>query len=125
MGKRPVRAGVESELGSVSHKANGALPAGNLAKVKLDLNDPNFQSELFALDANEIRRVLKTLQKINSLTWNEVFADHGLKWEAVKSLAGKYTIRLSQSYRAVATREAAFMRLQSLHGDHDSAYGKK
>jgi hypothetical protein len=124
-GKRPVRAGVERGLGSVSLKATGAPSAGNLAKVKLDLNDPNFQSELFALDANEIRRVFKTLQKINTLTWSEVFTDHGLKWDAVKSLAGKYTIRLSQSYRAVATRDAAFMRLQSLHGDHDSTYGKK
>jgi hypothetical protein len=99
--------------------------SGNLAKILLDLNDPHFQSELFALDASEIRRVFKTLQKISGLTWNDIFKDHGLKWEAIKSLTGQYTIRLSQSYRAVAAREGAFMRLQSLHLDHDGAYGKK
>jgi hypothetical protein len=99
--------------------------SGNAAAVLLDLNDPNFQSELFALDASDIRKVFKTLQKLSGMTWNDVFKDHGLKWEAIKSVTGKYTIRLSQSYRAVALREGAYLRLQSLHLDHDGAYGKK
>ncbi len=98
---------------------------GNLANVLLDLNDPLFQSELFALDASDVRKVFKTLQKLSVMTWNDVFKDHGLKWEAIKSLTDKYTLRLSQSYRAVALRQGAFMRLQSLHLDHDGAYGKK
>ncbi len=99
--------------------------SGNLADVLLDLNDPRFQSELFALDASDVRKVFKTLQKLSGMTWNDVFKDHGLKWEAIKSLTDKYTLRLSQSYRAVALRQGAFMRLQSLHLDHDGAYGKK
>ena len=102
-----------------------AAVTGNAAAVLLDLNDPNFQNELFALDASDIRKVFKTLQKLSGMTWNNVFKDHGLKWEAIKSLAGKYTIRLSQSYRAVALRQGAYMRLQSLHLDHDGAYGKQ
>ena len=99
--------------------------SGNSAKVLLDLNHPGFQSELFALDAPEIKKVFKTLKKLKALTWNEVFQDHGLKWEEPKSLPGKYTIRVSQSYRAVVVREGAFMRFQTLHRDHDEAYGKK
>ena len=99
--------------------------SGNAARILLDLNHPGFQSELFALDASEIKKVFKAFKKLKALTWNEVFQDHGLKWEELKSLPGKYTIRLSQSYRAVVVREGAFMRLQTLHRDHDEAYGRK
>lgn len=109
----------------MSFPDSGSPIGGNLAKVLLDLNDPDFQTELFQLDAPELRKVFKTLQKINAMTWNDVFKDHGLKWEAIKSLTGKYTLRLSQSYRAVVLRQGAAMRVQSLHLDHDGAYGKK
>ena len=99
--------------------------SGNDAKVLLDLNYPGFQSELFDLDVSEVKKVLKTLKKVKSLPWNEVIRDNGLKWEELKSVPGKFTIRLSQSYRAVVVRDGAFMRFQSLHQDHDGAYGKK
>lgn len=99
--------------------------SGNDAKVLFDLNFPEFQSELFDLDVSEVKKILKTLKKLNGLTWNEVFRDGGLNWEEVKSLPGHYTIRLSQSYRAVATREGAWMQFVALHQDHDGAYGKK
>lgn len=99
--------------------------SGNDAKVLLDLNAPGFQSDLFDLDASEVKKILKTLKKLRGLTWNEIFPDRGLNWEEVKSMPGKYTIRLSQSYRAVATREGGWMRFAALHQDHDGAYGKK
>lgn len=99
--------------------------SGNAAKVLLDLNPPDFLDDLFDLDASEVKKVLKTLKKLRGLTWNEVFRDRGLNWEEVKNLPGKYTIRLSQSYRAVATREGGWMRFAALHQDHDGAYGKK
>lgn len=99
--------------------------SGNDAKVLLDLNSQTFQADLFDLDASEVKKVLKTLKKLKGLTWNEVFRDRGLNWEEVKSLPGKYTIRLSQSYRAVATREGGWMRFAAIHQDHDGAYGKK
>ncbi|MDP1607541.1 MAG: hypothetical protein Q8L93_13045 [Rhodocyclaceae bacterium] len=73
--------------------------SGNDAKVLLDLNYPGFQSELFDLDASEAKKVFKTFKKLANMTWNEVFRDHGLKWEAPKSVPGKFTIRLSQSCR--------------------------
>src|SRR5450759_2119570 len=99
--------------------------SGNDDKVLLNLNFPGFQLELFDLDVTEIKKILKTLKKLRGMTWNEVFRDHGLKWEEPKSDPGKYTIRLSQSYRAVVARDGAFMRFQVLHQDHDGAYGKK
>ena len=97
----------------------------NDAKVHLDLNAPSFQSDLFSLDVTEVKKVFKTFNKLRALTWNEVFRDKGLHWEEVKSVPGKYTIRLSQSYRAVVTRDAGWMRFAALHLDHDGAYGKK
>lgn len=50
----------------------------------LDLNVPTFQKTLFELDAGEVKKVFKTFQKLQALTWNEVFRDHGLNWEQVK-----------------------------------------
>ena len=84
--------------------------SGNETKVLLDLNYPGFQSELFDLDVAELKKTFKTFKKLRILTWNEVFKDHGLKWEELKSIQGKFTVRLSQSYRAVVVREGAFMR---------------
>lgn len=83
---------------------------GNDGKVFLDLNFPEFQSELFEMDAAEIKKTFKTFKKIRSSSWNDIFRDNGLN---------------SQSYRAVAVRDGTFMRFQSLHKDHDGAYGKK
>lgn len=99
--------------------------SGNDDKVRLDLNFHPFQSELFDLDVSEVKKIFKTLKKLRGMTWNDVFRDHGLKWEEPKSTPGKNTIRLSQSYRAVVTRGEGFMRFQTLHPDHDGAYGKK
>ncbi len=63
--------------------------SGNDAKVLLDLNFPDFQSDLFDLDASEVKKVLKTLKKVKGLTWNDVFRDRGLNWEEVKSMPGE------------------------------------
>ena len=93
--------------------------------VLLDLNVPTFQKKLFELDIGEVRKVFKTFQKLQALTWNEVFRDHGLKWEQVKNEPGTFTIRLSNSYRAVVERECAMMLFQNLHLDYDGAYAKK
>jgi len=99
--------------------------SGNDDKVLLDLNYPAFQSELFDLDAPELKKIIKTFKKLGGMSWSDVFKDHGLKWEAPKSVPGKFTIRLSQSYRAVVVRDGYWMRFQTLHQDHDGAYGKK
>mgnify|MGYP003394787863 CR=1 FL=1 len=101
------------------------MNAGNNKRVLLDLNFDEFQSELFELDIQEIKKMFKTFRKLRAMTWNEVFKDNGIKWEEIKSLPNKYTIRLSQSYRAVVVRVGNLMRFQALHRDHDATYGKK
>ncbi len=93
--------------------------------VLIDLNLPALQDDLFNLDANEYRRVAKSLKKIRAMTWDDVYRDHGLKWEAVKTSPGLYTLRLSQNSRALATRDGDWMRFLAIRPDHDSAYGKK
>lgn len=101
------------------------MRGGNNEKVVLDLNFPPFQDDLLELDATDVKKILKTLKKLKALTWNEVFRDKGLHWEEVKTVPGKYTVRLSQSYRAVVTRDGSGIRFLALHKDHDGAYGKK
>lgn len=98
-----------------------------MASIKIDLNNPEFQSDLFGLEKSEQLALIKTLKKIHKLTWSELYSDHGLKWEAILSKKTKtgeriYTFRFSQKYRAVALRQDDFLRLLTLHVDHDSAY---
>ena len=92
------------------------------AQIKLDLNYPAFQKELFSLDANEIKKLFKTFAKLSKMSWDQLFTDHGLNWEEIKSHSGKYTVRVSLQYRAVVVRDAEFMRFQTLVTDHDRAY---
>lgn len=99
------------------------------ARVRLDLNNPEFQGQLFALEKSEQRNVLNTLRKLSQLTWVQLYSDRGLKWEAVLSRTGPagerlYSLRISQKARAVVLREGEWLRLLTLHPDHDSAYGR-
>ena len=50
--------------------------SGNDTKVLLDLNSPGFQSELFDLDASDVKKAFKTFKKLRGMTWNAVFRDH-------------------------------------------------
>ena len=99
--------------------------------VQLDLNNPVFQENWLNLDKQERSRVTDTLKKLRQLTWNQVYRDHGLKWEKVASLQPPkgidaiYTLRITQSRRATAYRDGNFMRLLTIAPDHDAAYGKK
>lgn len=96
--------------------------------VHLDLNNPVFQRQLFALEKAQQLAVLGTLRKLAGLRWTQVYQDRGLKWEAIHSRSGPdgrrlYSVRMSQGFRAVAYRdEGGWLRLLSLHPDHDSAY---
>lgn len=95
--------------------------------VQLDLNSPVFQRDLFALEKREQTVLLATLKRIRAMTWRQIYADPGLKWEAIHSRPGPngqrlYSFRIGQAFRGVAYREGAWLRLLSLHPDHDSAY---
>lgn len=101
------------------------------AKVRLDLNNPVFQNNLFTLQKPERHAALVTLSKIRQLTWNQLYRDQGLKWEKITSVkppAGIdaiYSLRITHARRATAYREADFMRLLAIAPDHDATYGRK
>lgn len=94
--------------------------------LRLDLNNPQFQSQLFALAKDEQRAVLNSLRKLSRMTWNQLDSDRGLRWEAIHSRPGPhggraYSLRITRGFRAVAYREEDWLRLLTLHPDHDSA----
>ncbi len=97
-------------------------------QVRLDLNNPVFQRQLFALQKPQQLGVLATLRKLADLRWPQVYQDRGLRWELIHSRSGPdgrrlYSLRISQEFRAVAYRdEGGWLRLLSLHPDHDSVY---
>ena len=103
--------------------------------VLLDLNYPKFLESLFALEKNDKIQLIKQLEKISKLTWTEVQRDPGLKWEKIHPIPvalqrhlqddktrALYSIRLTQSKRAVVLRESDYMRFLALPKDHDSTY---
>jgi hypothetical protein len=99
--------------------------------VRLDLNNPVFQDNLLTLQKLERHAALDTLSKLRQMTWNQVYRDQGLKWEKIVSIKppsgvpALYSLRITQSHCATAFRDGDFIRLLSIAGDHDSAYGKK
>lgn len=100
-----------------------------MAEIKIDMNNPEFQRDFFQLEKNEQLALIKTLKKIRQLNWKSLYSDNGLKWEAIASKQAPngeriYSFRFSQKYRATALRQENFLRLLTLHVDHDSAYNK-
>jgi hypothetical protein len=97
------------------------------SRICLDLNGPQFQEDFFALEAAELKQVVAALRRLRQLNWNTVYSHPGLHWEAVEHIqtpngAKAYSIRLSRKIRAIGYRDRDFLRLVSLHPDHDSAY---
>ena len=95
--------------------------------LHLDLNNPEFQQQLSALEKDALRSALVTLAKLSKMTWEAVYRDGGLKWEALVSRVGPlggrlYSLRIGKGFRAVAYRQENWLRILSLHPDHDSAY---
>jgi hypothetical protein len=96
-------------------------------RILLDLNNPVFQETWFALERAEALAVLATLRKIRQMDWNQLYRDRGLRWEAILSRTGPagqrlYSLRVTRRVRAVGYRDGDFLRLLSLHPDHDPAY---
>lgn len=97
------------------------------SRIRLDLNSPEFQDVCFRLQADELKQVVASLRRLRELDWNNLYHHTGFRWEALEHLkapngAKVYSLRLSQRMRAVAFRDGDFLRLISLHPDHDSAY---
>jgi hypothetical protein len=100
-------------------------------RVLLDLNNPIFQENLFGLQKPERHSAVETLKKLRQMTWDQVYADKGLHWEKIVSvapppgIAAIYSLRITQSRRATAYRDGAYMRFLTVAPDHDATYGKK
>ena len=95
--------------------------------MQLDLNNPVFQRQLFALEKEQQWDALRSLRRVSNMTWEQVYRDKGLKWEAISSRVGPhggrlYSFRMGRGFRAVAYRDGPWLRVLSLHPDHDSAY---
>jgi len=101
------------------------------ATIRLDLNNPVFQRDLFGLQKAERHAALDTLAKLQQLTWSQIYRDKGLHWEKITSVKpppgidALYSLRITQARRAVAYRDGAFIRLVSIPPDHDATYGRK
>jgi hypothetical protein len=96
-------------------------------KVKLDMNHPDFQDDLFNLEKIEQRALFNSLNKIRQLYWEELYKDKGLRWELIASQQTQkgynlYSFRFSQKYRATGYRDGLYLVLLELHTDHDSTY---
>lgn len=81
----------------------------------------------FRLEPDDFKQVVAALRRLRELDWNALYRHTGFRWEALehlKSADGRkvYSLRLSQRMRAIALREGNFLRLISLHPDHDSTY---
>ncbi len=97
------------------------------SRIKLDLNSLECQDVFFRLEHAELKQVVASLRRLRELDWITVYRHSGFRWEAIEHLkapnqARVYSLRLSQRVRAVAYRDGDFLRLISLHPDHDSAY---
>ena len=95
--------------------------------MKIDLNFPPFQQDLFSLDKTQLTAFVKSVKNINKIDLRLVQQSSGLNLEKIKNLKtsnGKtlYSIRMTKSFRAVICIEDDFIRFISLHPDHDSAY---
>ena len=103
--------------------------AARSSRVKLDLNSPEFQEVFFRLELSELKRVVASLRRLRQLDWNSVYSHTGFTWEVIKHIrtpngAAADGLRLSEKIRAIAFRDADFLRIISLHPDHDSVYGR-
>ena len=98
--------------------------------MKVDLNFPPFQKDLFSLNKNELTAFIRTAKKLVKMDLIKIQKSSGLNLEKIgvmKTPEGKnlYSIRVSRSFRAVLTIDTGgYLRFVSLHPDHDSAYKK-
>lgn len=97
------------------------------SRVRLDLNSPAFQDAFFSLEPTLLKQVVASLRRLRELDWQGLYRHTGFRWEAIEHIrapngARVHSLRLSQRVRALAYRHGDFLRVVSLHVDHDSAY---
>lgn len=106
-------------------------------KVHVDVGFSGFLTGLEELSADDQERVLTTIEKIQKMTWDDIYRTssksagqkRGLNFEPLdqrtKSGMRVASIRITQKMRARVCRREQFMIFLSIHPDHDSAYKEK
>ena len=97
--------------------------------MRIDLNFPDFQKDLFKLQKNEGYSLIKTLKTLSKMDFHQLRRSPGLNLEQIKNMKTRkgnplYSIRITRSFRAVVSLEGDYLRFISLHPDPDSAYKK-
>ncbi len=95
--------------------------------MKIDLNFPDFQNDLFKLEKKELYALLKTLRALSRMDFDQFRSSSGLNLEQIRKTKTRkgnpiYSIRITRSFRAILSIEGDYLRFISLHPDHDSAY---
>ena len=95
--------------------------------IQLDLNNPEFQANLLAMDKPEAWAVLKTLRLLQAMSWEQLQRSKGLRWELIQSRqrpAGErlYFLRISRSLPSGGLAGWKLAALALTPSDHDSAY---
>lgn len=122
MVKRPTRS-VPSKAESTQNQA-----------VLVDIDFPRFLDDLENLSEKELDAVQATINKIEKMTWNDIYktssktagSKRGLNFEPLSQYTAQNyriaSIRVTGKFRARVCRVGRYMRFISLHPDHDSAY---
>ena len=97
--------------------------------MKIDLNFPGFQKDLFKLEKNDLYALIKTLRTLSRMDFDQLRGSPGLNLERIKNMKTRkgnpiYSIRITRSFRAVLSIDGDYLRFISLNPDHDSAYKK-
>lgn len=103
-------------------------------QVLVDTDFPRFLDDLERLTDTELDAVQGTINKIEQMTWNDIYrsssktpgSKRGLNWEPLDQQTARghrvASIRVTGKFRARVCRDGRHMRFISLHPDHDSAY---
>jgi hypothetical protein len=95
--------------------------------LRIDLNFPDFQKDLFRLEKKDLYALIKTLKTLSKMDFDQLRSSSGLNLEQIKKTKTRkgnpiYSIRITRSFRALLSIEGDYLRFISLHPDHDSAY---
>ena len=74
------------------------------SRIRLDLNNPEFQQVLFQLETAELKQVVTSLRRLRELEWTEFYRHKGFHWEAIEHLkapnGARYTHFVRKSARS-------------------------
>ena len=55
-------------------------------RIRLDLNNSEFQEVLFRLETAELKQAVASLRRLRELEWTEFYRNKAFHWEAIQHL---------------------------------------